>query len=41
VPPEVKALREELDKFEDEAGKLKERLEKLEAHAGGKKKGRK
>jgi len=41
VPPEVKALREELDKFKDEAAKLKERLEKLEAHTGGKKKGRK
>ncbi|MCY3020413.1 MAG: M1 family aminopeptidase [Planctomycetota bacterium] len=36
VPPEVKALREELDKLKEEAAKSKERLEKLESRAKGK-----
>ena len=41
VPPEVKALREELDKLKEESGKWKERLEKLEGRAKDKRKGKK
>jgi aminopeptidase N len=40
VPPEVKSLREELDKLKEESSKWKERIEKLEHQGKGKSKGK-